>query len=65
MSHTPAQVATTNLMRTVGALSTSTQGFLALYTFRVWAYKCQSSLLTHLEHIGKGCPCRASVSSHY
>ncbi len=26
MSHTPAPVATTNLMRTVGALSTTTQG---------------------------------------
>lgn len=29
MSHTPAPVAITNLMRTVGALSTTTQGFLA------------------------------------
>lgn len=36
--NTPAPVALTNLMRTVGALSATTEGFLGLYPGLVWAW---------------------------
>ena len=53
MNHTPAPVATTNLMRTVGALSTTTQGFLALYTFRVWAWTLTVPLGTPARRVSQ------------